>query len=211
MLTGGTPRLGELEPFEYDEDNVIEVTRLDDSEVLNEVRARTTPDEDTRDFIDLSSMTFEDLETLSFSQIGDASTSIATSRESVVEYGLRWRTYDMGGLSEVSRPTLQPTVLGATNPPSVNYGRYAMFRGDFSEAQMSSRRFPAERIGVEAVGVLSLVPFDVVAVNLPDQGFQGFYQVENRRLVIGGGGFRSADVLRQLETPGLFTDLDVRD
>lgn len=215
QLTGGTPRLAELEPFEYDEDNVIEVTRLEDSEVINEVRSRTSPDEDTRDFIDMSGMTFEDLETLSFSQIGDASTSIATSRESIVEWGLRWRTYDMGGLSEVSRPTLQPTILGATNPPSVSYGRYAMFRGDFSEAQMSARRFPAERIRVTAVGVLSLLPFEVVAVNLPGAGFQGYYQVESRRLAIGDGGFRSADVLRKLDTPIFFIvppdGLDVRE
>ncbi len=197
--------------FEFTEHNVSGVERIEDSEILNEVRARTTPEADTRDFIDLSGMTLEDLETLTFGQIGDAATSIANDGASVAEYGLRWRTYDSGGLSEIARGTKTPTGPPATTQPSVNYGRYALYRGDFAEAQMRARRFPVQRIRVTSPGILSVLPFELVTVNLPNEGVQGYFQIEGRHIEVGSSGFRSVDTLRRMDLPAEIVTLDARD
>ena len=198
--------------FEFNTHNVVSVARIEDSEIINEVRSRTTPDADTRDFIDLSAMAFEDLEALSFSQLGDSATSIATSRESVTKWGLRWRTYDMGGLAEVPKALQTPTTRGSLSPPAgVTYGRYSTYRGDWSDSQMRARRFPIERIRVTAVGILSLQPFELVRVNLPDSGFNGIYQIEARRWSVGTDGFRTVDTLRAMGLSEQFTALDVRE
>ena len=129
----------------------------------------------------------------------------------MAEYGLRWRTYDSGTLAETPRATKIPTSPPATTAPSINYGRYALYRGDFAESQMRARRFPVERIRITAPGILSLLPFEVVSVNLPNEGVQGYFQVEARRLDVGAGGFRSIDTLRRMELPGELVTLDVRD
>ena len=151
------------------------------------------------------------METLTFAQIGDASTSFATGYASVAEYGLRWRTYDVGGLSEFARPTKTPTGPPATTQPSVNYGRYAMYRGDFAESQMRARQFPVQRLRLTAPGILSLLPFEIVSVNLPNEGVQGWFQIEARRITIGSGGFRTVDTLRRMDLPEQFVTLDARD
>jgi len=200
-----------MPPFEFSPHNVAGIERADDSAIVNQTRAQTTPDDDTRDFIDLSAMTFEDLETLTFSQIGDASVSGYMDGASVAEYGLRSRSYDSGSLAEVSRATKTPTGPPGTTQPSINYGRFARYRGDFSESNVRARRFPAKRIRVTAPGILSLLPFEVVSVNLPDEGVNGYFQVEARRLQLSGGGFRSVDTLRAMELPGEIVTLDARD
>ena len=200
-----------LHPFEFTEDNVVGVERIEESEVLNEMRARTSPEADTRDFIDMSGMTFEDLETLTFSQLGDASTSVSAGAESVAEYGLRWRTYDLGGLAEINRATNTPTDLGGTGPPAVGYGRYALYRGDWVDAQRRARQFPVERIRITSPGILSVQPFEIVTVRLPAEGVEGFFQIEGRRLEVSSGGFRSVDTLRRMDAPRQLVTLDVRE
>jgi len=93
----------------------------------------------------------------------------------------------------------------------VNYGRYAMYRGDFAESQMRARQFPVQRLRLTAPGILSLLPFEIVSVNLPNEGVQGYFQIEARRISIGSGGFRSVDTLRRMDLPEQFVTLDVRD
>ena len=200
--------------FEFHAHNVTAIERVDDSETLNEIRARTSPELDTRDFIDLSGMTFEDLDTLTASQIGDSATSSALDGASVTRYGLRWRTYDSGALAETPRATMTKTLPpGATGPDASvgDFGRCALYRGDFAQSQMRARRFPIERIRITAPGILSLLPFEIVSVNLPRQGTQGYYMIEARRIEMGTGGFRSVDTLRRMDLPEQLVTLDVRD
>ena len=210
--SGGLLRTCILPPFEFTPDNTLGVERIEDSEILNEVRARVMSDADVLDFISgLAPIAFEDLDTLTFAKIGDAFTSFATGHASVAEYGLRWRTYNISGLSEFPRPTKTPTGPPATTQPSVNYGRYAMYRGDFAESQMRARQFPVQRLRLTAPGILSLLPFEIVSVNLPNEGVQGYFQIEARRISMGSGGFRTVDTLRRMDLPEQFVSLDVRD
>ncbi len=82
---------------------------------------------------------------------------------------------------------------------------------DFAASQMRARRFPAQRLRVTSPGILSLLPFEIVSVNLPREGVQGYYQIEARRLDMGSGGFRSVDTLRRMDLPAQIGTLDARD
>lgn len=191
-----------VEPFRFTPHNVVDVVAIESSLVVNEVRSRTTPESNLRDFIDLSALTFEELETLQFSQLGEGSTSDAAINASVAEYGLRYRTYSLGGLAEIPR--------GTQSAAGFDFGRYTLDRGSYSEAQVLERAFPHQRIQIRSPGILSLLPFEIVEVNLPDEGFQGLYMIEGRRLDISAAGFRTTDTLRYVGVPQEHVTLDVR-
>ncbi len=192
-----------VEPFRFSPHNVVDVVGLESTLVVNEVRARTTPESTLRDFIDLSALTPEEMETLQFSQLGEGSTSNATVEASVAEYGLRYRTYSLGGLSEVPR--------GTQSADGFDFGRYSLDRESYAETQASQRAFPLERIQIRAPGILSLLPLEIVEVDLPDEGFQGLYMIEGRRLDISSAGFTTTDTLRHVGVPREHATLDVRD
>ncbi|MEO2003820.1 MAG: hypothetical protein ABGY41_06945, partial [Candidatus Poribacteria bacterium] len=198
----GTSKPSIVEPFEFGTHNVVDVVAIESTLVVNEVRARTTPESNLRDFIDLSALTPAELETLQFSQLGEGSTSDATVEASVAEYGLRYRTYSLGGLSEVPR--------GTQSADGVNFGRYTLDRRSYADSQAAHRAFPHERIQVRSPGILSLLPFEIVGVNLPNEGFQGLYMIEGRRLDISSAGFRTTDTLRYVGVPEELVTLDVR-
>jgi hypothetical protein len=204
--TAGDSRPMYLQPFRFTTHNVIDVVAIESTLVVNEVRSRTTPESNLRDFIDLSAFTFADLETVQFSQLGEGSTSDAAIAESVTEYGLRSRTYSLGGLAEIPRGTQSFGVEFG-----LEYGRYTLDRGSYSESQVQQRAFPRQRIQVRSPGVLSLLPFEIVEVDLPDEGFQGLYMIEGRRLEVSSAGFRSTDTLRYVGVPEELVTLDVRD
>ena len=76
---------------------------------------------------------------------------------------------------------------------------------------MRARRFPRQRLIVTSPGILSLSPFEIVEVMLPDEGFEGYYLVEGRRYQLGSGGFTTTDTLRRLGVEPEYVTLDVRD
>jgi len=191
-----------LRPFRFSPHNVVNVQAVESTLVVNEVRSRTTPESNLRDFIDLSALSFQELETLQFSQLGEGSTSDATVGESVAEYGLRWRTYSLGGLAEVPRST--QSVSGT------QYGRYTLDRESYSDSQAAHRAYPHQRIQIQSPGILSVLPFDIVEVDLPDEGYRGLYMIEGRRLDVSGGGFRTTDILKYVGVAEQLVTLDVR-
>lgn len=195
------------EPFCYTAHNVITATELAHTLVVNAVRVRTTPNTLLRDFLAMSALSFADLNTVSFSQLGEGSNSDDVGKESVTEHGLRMRDYSLGGLSEVPRASLEPTSSDTGSKPSVNYGRYALGRDAYAEAQRMERQWPRQRILLRCPGVLSVMPFEVCQVHLPDDGFMGWYMLEGRRFRLNSGGFTTDDVLVRLDTPPEWTAL----
>ena len=191
-----------VEPFRFTPHNVVDVIAVESTLVVNEVRARTTPESNLRDFIDLSALNSAELETLQFSQLGEGSTTNAAVAASVAEYGLRYRTHSLGGLAEIPR--------GTQSAAGFDFGRYALDREGFAETQALHRAFPHERIQVRSPGILSLLPFEIVEVDLPDEGFQGLYMIEGRRVDISSAGFRTTDTLRYVGVPKEIVTLDVR-
>jgi hypothetical protein len=193
--------------FQFTPDNVMSIRAIESSLIVNEVRSRTTPDSSLRDFLDISALSFEEYETLQFSQLGEGSTSDATSTASVAEYGLRSRVWSLGGLAEVPRASVE-NAAGWTGD---NVGRYALDRKTFSESQALARQFPRTRVHITSPGILSLFPFEIVELHFPSEGFVGFYMIEGRRLALGTSGFVSEDYLVAMETPKEFFTLDARD
>lgn len=193
--------------FQFNPDNAKSIRAIESSLIVNEVRSRTTPEASLRDFIDLSALSFEEYETLTFSQLGEGSTSDAVGTASAMEYGLRSRVWSLGGLAEVPRSSVE-NAAGWTD---TNVGRYALDRKSFSESQVLARQFPRQRVHITSPGILSLFPFEVVALNFPDEGFVGFYMIEGRRYSLGTSGFTTEDLLVSMEMPQEFITLDARD
>jgi len=198
-----------VDPFQFNAHNVISISAIDSTLVVNEVKSRTTPEASLRDFIDLSGLSFEDMELIQFSQIGDGSTADSEGTSSVSEYGLRSRSWSLGGLHEVPRASLI-SHTGPT-PQTVKHGRYALDKFSFSDAQLRARQFPSQRLMLTSPGILSVQPFEIVEVNLPDHGLQGYFMVEGRKLDLGSGGFVSTDTMRRVDVQAEFVTLDVRD